>query len=50
MRDKAKQLIQNSGEGKFEGMHFDNFVGLDCVDDGLNMGVGTGAVLFYLIL
>ena len=31
-------------------MYFDNFVGLDCVDDGLNMDVGTGVVFFSFII
>ena len=41
MRDKAKQLNTKEVESKFEDMYFDNFVGLDCVDVGLNMDGGT---------
>jgi hypothetical protein len=50
MRDKAKQLNTKEVAHKFEDMYFDNFVGLDCVDVGLNLDVGTGYVLILLIL
>ena len=41
MRDKARQLITKKVESKLEVMYLDNFVGLDCVDVGLNMDGGT---------
>jgi len=50
MRDNAKQVNTKEVARKFEDTYFDNFAGLDCVDDGLNMAVGTGVVFFLLII
>jgi hypothetical protein len=50
MRDKTKQLNTKGSGSTFEDMYFDNFVGLDCVDVGLNLDVRTGKVLILLLL